>query len=243
MPPKRILIFGGTTEARALADRLVSDGFGVVTALAGVTQDPILPKGEVHRGRFGGVDGIVAYVRRELFDVIIDATHPFAAKISANLAVAGQQLAIPPLRLEREAWRAEAGDQWADVMDVEAAAAAVPHHARVLLTIGQRGLEPFLARSDLSGVIRVIEPVSQRLPPTWRLLQKRPPYLVEEERQLLADARITILVTKNSGGEATAPKLIAARERKIPVVMIARPYKPAMSSFSNVATLVEALKA
>jgi precorrin-6A/cobalt-precorrin-6A reductase len=243
MRPKRILIFGGTGEARALADRLVDDGFGVVTALAGVTQHPILPRGEVHRGRFGGADGIVAYARQEHFDAIVDATHPFAAKISTNIAMAAQQLALPCLRLEREAWRPKAGDQWTEVADVEAAAGAVPRYARVLLTIGHRGLEPFLARNDLSGVVRVIEPVAAALPAAWRQLQKRPPYLLAGELQLLADEHITILVTKNSGGEATAAKLIAARERKIPVVMIARPLKPAMPGFSNLTTLVEALKA
>lgn len=243
MRPRHVLIFGGTTEARLLADRLVGDGVGVVTAMAGVTQDPILPKGEVHRGRFGGVDGIVAYAGREQFDVLIDATHPFAVKMSANIAEAGQQLAARCLRLEREAWRADARDQWIEVECIEAAAEAVPRHARVLLTIGHRGLEPFLARSDLSGMIRVIEPVKQDLPAAWRLVQKRPPYLLEDELVLLREEGVTILITKNSGGDATAPKLIAARERKIPVVMIARPRKPAMPSFSNVATLVEALKA
>ena len=243
MPPRSVLIFGGTTEARELADRLVDDGFEVVTALAGVTQDPILPRGEVHRGRLGGVEGIVAYSRQKQFDVFIDATHPFAAKISANLATAAQQLTLPCMRLERQAWQTEAGDQWTEVSSIEAAAAAIPRHARVLLTIGQRGIEHFLARSDLTGVVRTIEPLSKPLPANWRLLQKRPPYLVEDERELLAAEQITALVTKNSGGGATAAKLIAARERKIPVVMIARPRKPAMPSFSNLATLVEALKA
>ena len=243
MRPKRILIFGGTTEARSLADRLVDEGFGVVTALAGVTQAPMLPKGEVHRGRFGGVDGIVAYANERDFDAIIDATHPFAAKISANITAAGQCLALPSFRLERDAWRPETGDEWIEVINIEAAARVVPQAARVFLTFGQRGLEPFLARSDLSGVIRVIEPIEHGLPASWRLVQQRPPYLLAEERRLFENERFTILVTKNSGGEATAAKLIAARERKIPVVMIARPAKPAMRSFSNVATLVEALKA
>jgi precorrin-6A/cobalt-precorrin-6A reductase len=243
MRPKRILIFGGTTEARALADSMVDDGFDVVTAMAGVTKQPNLPKGEVHRGRFGGVEGIVAYAQQERFDAVVDATHPFAAKISTNIAVAAQQLALPCLRLEREAWFPQIGDRWMEVADVEAAAGAVPCLACVLLTIGQRGLEPFLARSDLSGVVRVIEPVTAPLPPVWRQLLKRPPYLINEELRLLAEERITILVTKNSGGEATSAKLIAARERKIPVVMIARPRKPAIASFSNIATLVEVLKA
>src|SRR5690242_13899139 len=104
MPARRVLIFGGTGEARLLADQLVNDGYDVVTALAGVTQEPTLPKGEVHRGRFGGVDGIAAYARAQGFQAIIDATHPFAARISANIAAAGVSLALPCFRLEREAW-------------------------------------------------------------------------------------------------------------------------------------------
>ncbi|MBL8895677.1 MAG: cobalt-precorrin-6A reductase [Rhizobiales bacterium] len=243
MQPKRFLVFGGTSEARLLADRLVDEGFGVVTALAGVTKAPMLPKGEVHRGRFGGVDGIIAYANEMGFDAIIDATHPFAAKISKNIAEAEKRLARPSFRLEREAWRPQAGDEWIEVPSIETAARAVPQTARVFLTLGQRGLEPFLARSDLSGVIRVIEPIEQSLPAPWRSVQQRPPYLLAEERSLFENERFTILVTKNSGGAATTAKLIAARERKIPVVMIARPDKPAMRSFSNVATLVEALKA
>ena len=240
---RRILIFGGTTEARLLADRLVAEGFDVVTALAGVTKEPMLPRGEIHRSRFGGTGGIVAYVADQGFGAIVDATHPFAVQISSNIAAAGNQLALPCFRLERPPWRPETGDQWTELVDAETAARAVPRHGHVLLTLGHRGLEPFLARSDLSGVVRVIEPIKQNLPPAWRLFEKRPPYLVEEELDLLDKERITVLVTKNSGGDATAAKLIAARERKIPVVMIARPRKPGMTSFSNVATLVEALKA
>lgn len=243
MPPRRILIFGGTTEARLLADHLVAEGFGVVTALAGVTKEPILPRGEIHRGRFGGTGGIVAYAAGQGFSALVDATHPFAAQISANIAAAANRLNVPCFRLERPAWLPETGDQWTEVLDAEAAARAVPQHGRVLLTLGHRGLEPFLARGDLSGVVRVIEPLKQDLPPSWRVLEKRPPYSVEEELYLLDKERIAILVTKNSGGEATEAKLIAARERKIPVVMIARPRKPVMTGFSKVATLVEALKA
>ncbi|MBL8907192.1 MAG: cobalt-precorrin-6A reductase [Rhizobiales bacterium] len=243
MRPKRILIFGGTNEARALADRLVEEDCDVVTALAGVTRDPILPRGEVHRGRFGGIEGIAAYAHERQFDAVVDATHPFATKISFNIAEAAKQLGLPCMRLERDAWHAEPGDLWREVADVEAAARAIPRHASVLLTIGHRALEPFLARSDLSGVVRVIERLHLPLPPAWRQLQKRPPYFLEDELQLMDKERITILITKNSGGEATAAKLIAARERKIPVVMVARPHKPALPTFSSVAALVEALKA
>jgi len=243
MPPKRILIFGGTGEARDLANRLTDDGFAVVTSLAGVTKSPHLPRGEVHRGRLGGADGIARYVTSEGFDLIVDATHPFATKISGSVAAVGKQLGVKCIRLEREAWVAGSDDRWIEVADLKDAAAAVPANSRVLATTGQRGLEPFLARTDLSGVVRVIESPSFGLPARWRLLQARPPYSIAEERRLLDEEHITVLVTKSSGGEAATAKLIAARERKIPVVMIARPPKPPMLRFSNVETLVEALKA
>ena len=243
MRPRRILIFGGTGEARDLANRLTDDGIDVVTALAGVTREPNLPRGGIHLGGLGGADGIAAFIAKEKFDHIVDATHPFAAKIAASIALAAQRLQLPCLRLEREPWRAAEGDLWTEVADFEEAAAELPDGARALLTIGHRGLEPFLARSDLSGVIRVIEAPRFELRCAWRLVRSRPPHALADELRLLDEERLTHLVTKNSGGAATESKLIAARERKIPVVMIARPIKPLMAIFTNVEGMAEALKA
>jgi len=243
MRASRILIFGGTGEARVLADRLVDQGFHVVTALAGVTSTPKLPRGEVHRGRLGGAEGIAAYAASEKFDLIVDATHPFAAQISTNIAAAAGRLEVRCARVERDAWLAGPNDRWTEVTSFQEAAAAVALEARALITIGHRGLEPFLARKDLTGIIRLIEPPDVALPQSWRLLIERPPHTLADELRLFDQEQVTVLVTKNSGGEATFAKLIAARERKIPVVMIARPPKPSMLRFSNVETLVEALKA
>jgi len=243
MRANRILIFGGTGEARELANRLVDQGIHVVTSLAGVTNSPNLPRGEVHRGRLGGAEGIAAYAAGERFDLIVDATHPFAAQISANIAAAAERLDVRCVRVERDAWFAGPDDRWTEVAGFHEAAAVVPQNSRVLITIGHRGLEPFLARKDLAGIIRLIEPPDVALPQSWRLLIARPPHTLADELRLFDQELITALVTKNSGGKATFAKLIAARERKIPVVMIARPSKPSMLRFSNVATLVEALKA
>ncbi|HEY5597626.1 MAG TPA: cobalt-precorrin-6A reductase [Kiloniellales bacterium] len=227
MPGKRILILGGTGEARALAGRLIDAGQDVVTSLAGVTQAPHLPKGEVRRGGFGGPQGLAAYLRDGGFEILIDATHPFAAQISRHAAEAAKACGLPIYRLERPAWVAEEGDHWIGVPNIAAAVAALPADARVFLTIGRKEVAPFLARADLTGVMRMIEAPEKAPPPRWHLILARPPFTIAGERELMAANRITHVVSKNAGGEETRAKLIAARETKIPVVMIARPAKPA----------------
>ena len=227
MPGKRILILGGTGEARALAGRLIDAGQDVVTSLAGVTQAPHLPKGEVRRGGFGGPQGLAAYLHDGGFEILIDATHPFAAQISLHAAEAAKACGLPIYRLERPAWVAEEGDHWIGVPNIAAAVAALPADARVFLTIGRKEVAPFLARADLTGVMRMIEAPEKAPPPRWHLILARPPFTIAGERELMAANRITHVVSKNVGGEETRAKLIAARETKIPVVMIARPRKPA----------------
>lgn len=227
MPGKRILILGGTGEARALANRLIDAGHGVVTSLAGVTQAPHLPKGEVRRGGFGGPQGLAAYLRDGGFQILIDATHPFATQISLHAAAAAKACGLPLYRLERPAWEAEAGDLWRTVPNIAAAVAALPAGARVFLTVGRKEAAAFLARADLTGILRMIEAPKEKPPPRWNLILARPPFTIAGERELITANRITHVVSKNAGGEETRAKLIAARETKIPVVMIARPAKPA----------------
>lgn len=234
MPGERILILGGTAEARDLANRLTDAGHGVVTSLAGVTQAPQLPKGEVRRGGFGGVEGLSAYLRPGGFSAVVDATHPFAVQISRHAAAAAKACGLPLYRLERPAWVAEAGDQWIGVASIAAAVAALPKAACVFLTIGRKEVAPFLARADLTGVLRMIEAPENVPPPHWRLILARPPFAIAGERQLLTQSRITHVVSKNAGGAETRAKLLAAREIKIPVVMIGRPEKPAAITLSSV---------
>ncbi len=234
MPGKRILILGGTGEARALANRLIDAGHGVVTSLAGVTQAPHLPEGEVRRGGFGGAQGLAAYLRDGGFKILIDATHPFAAQMSRHAAGAAKACGLPLYRLERPAWAAEEGDRWIGAATVAAAVALLPAGARVFLTIGRKEAGAFLARADLHGIMRMIEAPTEELPPRWNLILARPPFTVAGERELLTANRITHVVSKNAGGQATRAKLIAARETKIPVVMIARPAKPAAVIMASV---------
>ena len=242
MPGERILVFGGTGDARLLAGALIEAGFAVITALAGVTSAPLLPPGEIHRGGFGGKAGISAFVARGGIAAIVDATHPFAVQISRHACGAAADRGIPYLRLERPPWVAEPGDRWIEVHSMEAAVAALPQAARVMLTVGRKELHLFLARPDLAGIARMIEEPAAELPAGWTLILERPPFSVESERQLIGKYRIGYLIAKNSGGEDTRAKLIAARERKIPVVMVARPVKPDGPSFRSADDLIPALR-
>lgn len=241
MPNKRILVLGGTSDANVLAKELMEAGFDVVTSLAGVTENPVLPAGEIRVGGFGGEDGLFDYLKAEGFAALADATHPFAAQISRHGFTAAERAEIPYLRLERAAWMPLPADNWISVPDTEAAIAALPNAARVLLTIGRKELAAFLAREDLNGVARMIEKPAIDLPPNWALLLARPPFSVETERELLAVHKTTHLVTKNAGGKLTVAKLMAARAQRIPVVMIERPPKPPARAYGSASALVAAL--
>lgn len=235
MPPERILILAGTAEARALANALVALGLDVISSFAGVTQEPLLPVGGIHRGGFGGAEGLAAFIRDNGVTRVVDATHPFAAQMSAHAHAACSQLRLPLLRLERPAWSAAPGDQWTDVASLPDAVERIPSGARVLVTTGRKGLHGLITRSGLSGVIRTIEPVSEDLPRGWSQLLDRPPHNLESESDLLRRERITCLLSKNAGGPSTAAKVEAARQLGLPVVMIARPHKPPCPTVSSVA--------
>ena len=236
----KILILGGTSEARALAARLVALGHEVTTSLAGRTSSPLLPDGELRVGKFGGVPGLAGYLTRMGFDRLVDATHPYAGLISINAVAASHQSAIPLVRLMRPAWEEPAGAGWLHARDVTAAAGLLPRFATVLLTSGHEGLGTLLSRGDCSFLVRLIEPPETPLPRHARLLLARPPYTVEDEVRLLRGETITHLVSKNSGGSQTAAKLEAAREAGVQVIMIDRPaYGPAR----EVASVDEAVAA
>ena len=241
MPP-RILILGGTAEARDLAATLIGEGYDVVSSLAGVTKTPLLPRGEVRRGGFGGEEGLLDYLRDGKIDAVVDATHPFAATISRHAHGAAARAGIPYCRLERPEWVPEPGDVWIDAATAADAAARLPTGASVLLTIGRQTIEPFVARPDLSGLVRMIEEPPHTLPERWTLVLARPPFSLDGEIRLIVDNRITHLVSKNAGGEDGRAKLKAARETKIPVVMIARPAKPETAALWPARAVVRALR-
>lgn len=213
------MILGGTEEAKALAARLVAAGHPVIVSLAGRAAADY--PGTVRIGGFGGADGLAAVLRAERITHLLDATHPFAAAISPGAVRAAAMAGIPYLRLERPPWGAEPGDDFVMVKDAEAASAAVPEGARVFLTLGLRGLSPFLARRDLELVVRAIAAPDLEGRADVTVLRARGPFALADERALWAEHGFDALVTKNSGGSDA--KLVAARENGALVVMIERP--------------------
>ncbi|BEL12069.1 cobalt-precorrin-6A reductase [Actinoplanes sichuanensis] len=219
-----MLVLGGTTEARRLAG-MVADEFDVVTSLAGRTTDPLRPAGDVRIGGFGGVDGLTRYLRDERIDAVVDATHPFAAAISGNAAVACGASGVPLLMVKRPGWTAGPGDEWHRVASLPEAAGLLPGLGRrVFLTTGRQGLAHFAGLDGCWFLARSVEPPTGAVPPHLEVLLDRGPFTVESERELIIGHRIDVLVTKDSGGADA--KLVAARELGVPVLMVNRPPTP-----------------
>ena len=224
---RRVLILGGTEDARSLAELLDAEtDCEVITSLAGRTSQPAEQAGTVRVGGFGGADPLQTYLSENEVDLLIDATHPYAAQISANAARAGAGAGVPCFRLERPAWAPLDADNWIHVKTAEEAAAALPVGARALVTVGTGGLAPFLERLDIHVTGRVIERPAEPPMPPHKIMVARPPFALEDELLLMRTEHITHLVSKNSGGKKMAPKIAAARELKLPVVMIDRPKLP-----------------
>ncbi|MGB4891733.1 MAG: cobalt-precorrin-6A reductase [Propionicimonas sp.] len=224
-----ILLLGGTGEARRLAGRLHDVGVPVVSSLAGDVAELRLPVGEVRIGGFGGVPGLVDYLGAARIDGVIDATHPFAAGITANAAAACQAVGTPLLRLSRPGWsgRPDAGD-WSWVEDLsQARQVAGSLGRRLFLTTGRQGIGQFLEWSDRYVLVRAVDPPTLELPGSWELLLARGPFSVEAEQELMTSRGIEVLVTKDSGGSATVTKLDAAAHVGVRVVIVRRPKLPA----------------
>lgn len=223
----RVLVLGGTGEARDLASRLVGRGDDVVSSLAGRVSAPALPVGEVRTGGFGGVDGLAAYLDGS-FDHVVDATHPFAARITDHAVRACRQVGVPLVRLQRPGWsRHPLASAFTWVDDVEAARVAAEElGVRPFLTTGRQQLEAFAAWDDRYVLARVVDPPDWDVPASWEVLRARGPYPYAAERELLESRRVDILLTKDSGGALTEAKLTAAHDLDVPVVVVRRPPVP-----------------
>jgi precorrin-6A/cobalt-precorrin-6A reductase len=219
-----VLILGGTTEARSLAGSL--PGFTVISSLAGRTRMPLLPPGEVRIGGFGGAEGLADFLRTRRIDLLVDATHPFAARISANAAAASAAAEVPLIVLRRPGWLPGKGDNWRRVPDLAHAAAQLPGLGeRVFLTTGRQEIAAFAGVDACWFLARSVEPPEPPMPHRLEVVLDRGPFTLDGERRLLAGHRIDVLVSKDSGGPRA--KLDAARERGIPVVLVDRPPTPA----------------
>jgi precorrin-6A/cobalt-precorrin-6A reductase len=222
---KRVLILGGTGDATKLVTQVSAlPGIEVITSLAGRVRQPVTPAGKVRIGGFGGTDGLVNYVREQQIDLLIDATHPFAAQMSRHAADAALTCGVPHLMLVRPPWKPVVGDRWLSVENIAAAVEILPEVGRrVFLTIGRQELAAFASLQDLWFLMRMIDPPRSDTPvPPGTLLLARGPFALEDERQLLQTYAIEAIVSKNSGGDATYAKIRAARELGLPVVMIER---------------------
>jgi len=220
----RVLLLGGTAEGRALAQALHPQ-VGIISSLAGRVPDPALPVGPVRIGGFGGVDGLRRWLRDQRIDAVVDATHPFAATMTAHAVQVCDELRIPHLVLARPSW--DPGAATVVASDAEAAKlVAQQGYSRVFLTTGRSGTAAF-AESGAWFLIRAVtEPDVALLPRHHQLVLSRGPYRYDDELALLREHRIDALVTKNSGGDMTRAKLDAAAALDIPVVMVARPQLP-----------------
>ncbi|MFE8016980.1 cobalt-precorrin-6A reductase [Streptomyces antibioticus] len=224
-----VLILGGTTEARRLAELLHgTPGLRVTSSLAGRVAAPRLPPGEVRIGGFGGTEGLTAWLREHAVDVLVDATHPFAGTMSFHAAEAAADAGVPLLALRRSGWVPVPGDRWREVDSLAEAAAALPGLGRrVFLTTGRMGLAAFAdLPADLWFLVRSVDAPEPPYPARTEVLLDRGPFTLDGERDLLRRHRIDVVVTKDSGGAATAPKLTAAREAGLPVVVVRRPPAP-----------------
>ncbi|MBA1139161.1 cobalt-precorrin-6A reductase [Mesorhizobium neociceri] len=233
----RILILGGTSEARQLAGKLAARAdLSVTLSLAGRTQSPVAQGVPVRSGGFGGADGLAAYLKGTGTDLLIDATHPYAAQISANAAQAAQMTGVPILALRRPGWNPVDGDRWTLVDTVGHAVLALgTAPRRAFLALGRQEVAAFEVAPQHHYLIRSVDPVEPKLAvPDAAYLLARGPFREADERALLLEHRIDVVVSKNSGGEATYGKIAAARALGIEVVMVRRPVLPGVPSAETV---------
>jgi len=238
----KLLILGGTSEASGLAAALAHDArFDTLMSFAGITRTPRIPPVPYRIGGFGGAAGLAAFLRDGGYDLMIDATHPFAAQIKRNAIGAAADAGVRLLGIARPAWVPGPGDRWRQCASMAEAALALGRTPRrVLLTIGQKDLSAFRNTPQHHYIIRSVDPPEpEALPPSCELIPARGPFRLADELGLLRRIAVSVIVTKNSGGVATEPKLEAARLLGIEVLMVARPPAPVYPE--TVATAAEAL--
>jgi precorrin-6A/cobalt-precorrin-6A reductase len=225
----KVLILGGTTEARHLAERLAQRAeLEVTLSLAGRTASPVPHPVPIRVGGFGGPDGLADHLAAARVDALIDATHPYASVISENAAAAARTAAVPFVALRRPRWSVVPGDRWIEVGDASAAVEAIGQEGRsVFVTIGRNELAPFASAPQHRYLIRSVDPVDPPLPlPHVTYITARGPFGEANDRALMTQHKIEVVISKNSGGSAAYGKIAAARALGIEVIMLRRPLAP-----------------
>ncbi len=234
----KILILGGTAEAAGLADQLSGEAkHEVMTSLAGRTRAPRAVAGGLRVGGFGGAAAMADYLREQAFEALIDATHPFAVQISANAASACAAAKVARLQLCRPAWQPTTEDNWIEVADGPAAAAAIRQgeFSSVFLATGRQELPAFAAMPGVHFLVRLVDAPDQALAlDDYEVVTGRGPFVETEESELLKREGIDVIVAKNAGGVGSWPKMAAARRLGIPIIMIRRAALPDDSYVENV---------
>ncbi|EJJ31558.1 cobalt-precorrin-6A reductase [Rhizobium sp. CF142] len=244
MEKTRILILGGTSEARRLAEELATrEDFDILLSLAGRTQAPAQQPVPVRIGGFGGAEGLASFLTGGGYHLLVDATHPFAERISANAAIAAERTGIDALALVRPEWVPEPGDHWHSVADIPAAIAALgPVPRRVFLATGRQGAHHAEVAPQHFYLVRSVDPVDPPLAlADVDYVLDRGPFTLESEIDLMRKYRIDAVITKNSGGTAAYAKIEAARLLGIKVVVIARTPAAIMTSVETVEAALEAI--
>ncbi|MFC7491854.1 MULTISPECIES: cobalt-precorrin-6A reductase [unclassified Knoellia] len=243
----RVLLLGGTAEARALAEALNDAGVEVVSSLAGRVTRPRMPVGEVRVGGLGGVDGLAAALVAGGFTHLVDATHPFAVRMTANAGAAADAAGVPCLRLARPGWseHPDAGCwHWVDGYEQARGAAEGLGALRPFITTGRQTLDHYASWADRDVVLRVVEPLDVEPPARWTVVLDRGPFDVSAERALMTEHAVDALLTKDSGGAFTSAKLTAAAALGVPVVVVRRPHVPnAMNEVARVDDVLTWLRA
>ncbi|MBK5959965.1 cobalt-precorrin-6A reductase [Rhodoplanes elegans] len=235
------MILGGTTEARRLAEALANaPEIDAVLSYAGRTESPLAVPVPWRVGGFGGVPGLIDYLRAEKIDRVVDATHPFAAQMSGNAVAACAATSVPLVALERAPWRPEAGDRWIEVDTLEEAVAAVGDvPRRVFLGIGRLHLDAFVKKPQHHYLVRLVDAPREKLPlPNVTVVVARGPFDVDGDRALMVEHGSELVVSKNAGGTAAVAKIIAARSLGLPVVMVRRPHVPKRPAVDTVAAML-----
>lgn len=235
-----VLLLGGISEAYELAEQLYPLPLRTITSLAGRTDKPRIPQGEWRSGGFGGVDGLVDYLKTEQVDLVIDATHPFATEMTKHAVAATYKTDVPFLRLERPLWQKKPNDNWLEVATLEEAAALMPKGKRIFLALGRQHLAPFLLRHDCTLIARMVEEPDIKPDGIEIILAK--PGTTAEEKAFLDTHAIDMIIARNSGGERSYGKIEAAGEKALPIIMISRAPLPKIQLVTTVSAAVVATR-